>query len=107
GGQFDFSSVPSGSGIFVYLSGKSSSGMRVVWLDNSGKMQPLFPAPGPYLTPRLSPDGQRLALSAGGDIAVYDLQRGTMTKITFAGHCRFPVWTPDGKHIAYVFQGAG
>ena len=44
GGQFDFSR----SGTFVYLSGKSSSSAwPVVWLDSSGKTQPLLPAPRP------------------------------------------------------------
>jgi serine/threonine-protein kinase len=54
------------------------------------------------VTPRLSPDGSRLALSVAGDLFVHDLQRGTPTKLTFdAALNRQPVWTPDGQHIVY------
>jgi Tol biopolymer transport system component len=81
----------------------------VVWLDSSGKTQPLVAKPGLYFTPRVSPDGQRLALAVedgtGYDIWVYDLQRDSMTRLTFTGQdTRWPVWAPDGKHI--VFRSA-
>ena len=53
-------------------------------------------------TPRLSPDGNRLALAVAGDLYVHDLQRGTVTRLTFdAALNRHPVWTPDGQHIVY------
>jgi serine/threonine-protein kinase len=53
-------------------------------------------------TPRLSPDGNRLALAAAGDLFVHDLQRSTVTRLTFdAALNRQPVWTPDAQHIVY------
>jgi predicted Ser/Thr protein kinase len=103
GAQLDFSRT----GTLVYLSGKESSrSWPVVWMDSSGKTQPLLAKPGFYLTPRLSPDGQRLALAVGTnpgfDIWVYDLMRDSMTRISFTpGDNRWPVWTPDGKHIVF------
>jgi Tol biopolymer transport system component/predicted Ser/Thr protein kinase len=104
GGQYDVAR----NGTLVYLSGKSSSAhWPVAWLDSTGKMQPLLAAPGQYYTPRFSPDGKRLALAVGpsgsGDIQVYDLQRDTMTSLTFTQKNAFPVWTPDGTHIAFQF----
>ncbi|HLN01698.1 MAG TPA: protein kinase, partial [Bryobacteraceae bacterium] len=106
GGQFDFSAAPSGHGTLVYLEGKGAAqAWPVVWLDVSGKMQPLLATPGTYAFPRLSPDGRRLALtmitSSGSDIYVYELGRETMTRLTFGGHSQIAVWTPDGKHIAF------
>jgi Tol biopolymer transport system component len=44
---------------------------------------------------------------AGNDIQVYDLQRETMTPLTFTKTNFFPVWTPDGKHIAFESQSPG
>jgi len=103
GGQFDFSQ----NGTLVYLAGKpNNQGWIVSWLDSSGKTQPLLNRPGSYLTPRISPDGERVALSPTGtkgqDLYIYDWRRDTMTRLTFSetGNS-FPVWAPDGKHIAY------
>jgi serine/threonine-protein kinase len=96
----------------VYLAGKDAAQTwPLMWLDSSGKMQPLIATPGVYLLPRFSPDGRRLALaissSSGDDIYSYDLQRETMTRLTFGGHAQIPVWTPDGKHIAFQSSGSG
>jgi serine/threonine-protein kinase len=43
----------------------------------------------------------------GGDIQVYDWQRDTMTRLTFTQTNAFPVWTPDGKHVAFVSHSPG
>jgi len=112
GGQFDFSAAPSGHGTLVYLAGKGAAQTwPVVWLDASGKMQPLITTPGAYGLPRFSPDGRRLALSMNSssrtDIYVYDLGRETMTRLTFTGYAAVPVWTPDGKHMAFQSYASG
>ena len=102
GGQFDVSR----NGTFVYLGGKSSVTWPLVWLDSTGKTEPLLASPGAYYSPRLSPDGKRMAVSVSTNaIAVYDSQRDTMTPLTFKPQfTNYPVWTPDGKHI--VFEAA-
>jgi Tol biopolymer transport system component len=101
GGQFDVSR----NGTFVYLGGKSSAaGWPLLWLDSTGKTEPLLASPGAYYTPRLSPDGKRLAVSVSTTaIGVYDSQRDTMTPLTFKPQFSlYPVWTPDGKHIVFA-----
>jgi serine/threonine-protein kinase len=74
-------------------------------MNSAGKTEPLL-APGANWLPRLSPDGKRLALTTNNkDIEVYDWERDRMTKLTFAGPnqlSRYPVWTPDGKHIVFT-----
>lgn len=106
GGQFDFSR----NGRFVYLSGKAPAGTwTMAWLDSAGKTQPLLASPGIYYEPRFSPDGKRLAFSSGRtDIETYDWGRETRTRLTFATQAvnNCPVWTPDGKHLVFVSEGA-
>ncbi len=101
--QFDFSR----NGTLIYRSGGAAQGnlTTVQWLDASGKTQPLLAKPGTYQRPRLSPDGQRLALDDGEDIWVYETRRDTMTRLTFGGPNIIPVWSPDGRYIA--FDGPG
>ncbi len=108
--QLDVSPSP-GSGTLIYRSGGAAGNKlsTVQWLDPAGKTQPLLAKPGAYYTPRLAPDGRRLALAvregSNGDIWVYEPQRDTMTRLTFSGSNQNPTWTPDGRYI--VFEGAG
>jgi serine/threonine-protein kinase len=98
GGQFDFSST----GTFLYAAGKSAAQVsHVAWLDSSGKTQPLLATMGTYASPRLSPDGKMLAYIDGADLFVYDTERDTTSRLTFAGHAATSVWAPDGKHILF------
>jgi len=103
GGQFDFSAT----GTFVYIAGKSAGlGWQVAWLDTSGKVQPLPIASEPFSVLRLSPDGKKLTFVAGSsDVYVYDLERGTTTRLSFNGNAYSPVWAPDGRHIIFGSEG--
>jgi serine/threonine-protein kinase len=107
-GQFDFSRT----GIFVYLSRPAPRAWPIELLEESGKMEPLAAPAAEYDTPRFSPDGSGLAVSAnsgqGADIYVWDFGRGSMTRLTSnAGANLEPVWTPDGKHLVFYFPVAG
>src|SRR5271167_3137272 len=59
----------------------------------------------------MSPDSQRLAVevSEGSrtDIWLYDWQRDTMTRLTFTGNVNAPLWSPDGRYIAFRTVGEG
>jgi Tol biopolymer transport system component len=102
--QFDFSR----NGTLVYRSGGAAQGnlVTVQWLDAAGKTQPLLAKPGVYQRPRVSPDGQRLALDDASDIWVYEARRDTMTRLTFGGGTNLaPVWSPDGRYIAFNRTG--
>jgi Tol biopolymer transport system component len=57
-----------------------------------------------YTEVRISPDGQRAALSIlenSRDIWTYDFSRHTLTRVTFNDSNLSPVWTPDGKRLAF------
>jgi serine/threonine-protein kinase len=109
-GQLDISQAPAGHGTLIYLSGKNvGEAPPAVWLDSAGSKKPLWAAPpGPLLSPRLSPDGSRLAVSVNRNIWVYDPQRGSTLRLSFdPATDAYPVWTPDGKHIVYNSRAGG
>jgi Tol biopolymer transport system component len=79
---------------------------RLVWLDRTGKVLGSVGAPGRYSRPRLSPDGQRLAVEVrdpgGSDIWMHDLARGLATRFTFdPAEDRTAIWTPDGGSVFF------
>jgi len=101
----------SDNGNLVYVSG-SVRGQKnsLVWVDRGGAATP-FGEPGRgYSRPRLSPDGQQLAVAVGGaeatDIWTFNLERDVMTRLTFEGGTR-PLWMPDGSRIIYASNQRG
>ena len=97
GGQFSFS----GNGTMVYAAGKSAAqSTGFAWLDSSGAIRPLISEAGAN-SPHVSPDGQKLAFSSGGEIYIYDMERGTRTRLTIAGDAIAPIWAPDSRHIVF------
>jgi Tol biopolymer transport system component/predicted Ser/Thr protein kinase len=98
------------TGTLVYQSGGNAGGLVTVqWLDGAGKTQTLLPKPGSYSRPRLSPDGQQLALNvsegSNQDVWVYELERNQLRQLTFGLSTLLPMWSPDGRYI--VFQAPG
>ncbi len=103
GAQFAFSR----DGTLVYQRGEGLGlATPIHWMEREGKLQPLRAAPGVYNNIRFSPDGQRLALDIierkNRDVWVYEWGRDTLSRLTFdPGEDRNPVWTPDGRRIAF------
>jgi Tol biopolymer transport system component len=87
--------------------------VQLVWVDRSGQVQGKVGEPQPLSPfPALSPDGKRLAVGLmsppQSDIWIYDLIRGTRTRLTFGPEPeQWPVWSPAGDRIAYMTGGAG
>jgi hypothetical protein len=102
--QFDVSA----SGVLVYAPGDGKPpDYELVWVDRSGRVRPLNDLDRGYEDLHLSPDGRLVALTveeAGPESAAQvwlaDVERGTLTRATFEGLSRDPVWTPDGRFFA-------
>jgi len=104
----------SSTGTLVYLAGSASrtAPKQVVLADRAGREHILALAPKEYESPRVSPDGRRLALSTDGSeeaaVWVYDLsEEHAVRRLTFAGRSRLPIWSPDGKRLAFQSDRSG
>jgi eukaryotic-like serine/threonine-protein kinase len=74
-------------------------------VDRTGHEQPLTELRRDYEDLTLSPDGRFLAMTVRGDawnVWLYDLERGTLSRVTFDGDNRDPIWTVDSKRVVYV-----
>ena len=102
------------SGLLLYQGGPVVENSELVWYDRSGgRLQAAF-APGTYAGLRLSPDGQRCAMEVRDDqtgridIWLGDLTRAVTSRLTSSqGISDSPVWSPDGKRIAFASNRTG
>ncbi len=97
----------SDNGTLVYVPSTSTGGfnLTLVWVDRQGQATPLIEDRNVYNRPRLSPDGQRVAVGARSganpDIWIYDIGPGTRMRLTVEGNNFSPVWTPDGTRVTF------
>jgi serine/threonine-protein kinase len=100
--QFTFSQ----DGTLAYVAGNEAEARRKVALvDRDGKAQFLTPSEGAYEDLDVSPDGRRITMTIQGTawhVWIYDIPRGTLTRLTFENDNRDPFWSSDGKHVVYT-----
>jgi eukaryotic-like serine/threonine-protein kinase len=96
------------NGILALVAGGAGADQQLVWSNRAGKSEGTVGGPGIYFTPRLSPDGTKLAVamappgSPTRDIWVLDTAVHTEARLTFDQfHNWTPVWSPDGAKLAY------
>ena len=105
----------SNTGSLIYIPGPVSGafgGQSLALIDRSGATKPLGLSPAPYFSPRVSPDGKRVAFGTDDGkeaiVWIYDLS-GTspMRRLTFGGANRYPIWSADGQRVAFQSDREG
>jgi eukaryotic-like serine/threonine-protein kinase len=98
-------------GMLVYPP-QANSLTELRWRDRTGKQLGSLGAPGEYYTPRISPDGRRVAFSRrdgnNSDIWVANLDANSFTRLTFDPAIdENPVWSADGAAVTFANDASG
>ena len=97
-------------GTLVYTDAEKAD-RQLVWRSKTGEKLEAIGRPQAMSRPSLSPDGRQVVVMSRGreepSIWVYDIARGSRTRITFNPLGAFhPTWTPSGEQITYsAFRG--
>jgi serine/threonine-protein kinase len=96
----------------IVLQRAASSGSTLLRVDRSGRSSPLSTEVKRYRMPRVSPDGNRIAVQASGsgisadaEIWILDRRTGALSRFTTGGGNSDPIWSPDGSRIAWAGPG--
>ena len=101
-GAVHFSVAASGS--LVYVPSLTGDRRQLVFVGRDGREERLAAEPRAYVSPRISPDGSRVAMFTLPDLDVWILNvaRATLTRFTFdPDPDTFPLWTPDSSRIVF------
>jgi eukaryotic-like serine/threonine-protein kinase len=104
------------NGTLVYATEGVGVNTELTWMDRSGKSLGVLGEPEQFFRQSISPDGKRVAVSfkptaAREKIWIYEVDRGTRIPLLAdeSGPSLYmPIWSPDGKQVAYrSTQGQG
>ncbi|HEY3028159.1 MAG TPA: protein kinase [Pyrinomonadaceae bacterium] len=103
----------SDNGTLVYDPSGERENQQLTWFDRAGKQLETIGALGTFLSPRLSPDEKRVAVSrrdpktGNFDIYVIDIARGASSRLTSDSANVNVVWSPDGSRIVWATNRGG
>jgi eukaryotic-like serine/threonine-protein kinase len=110
------SALNGNSAVFVSPGGGLVSGLegphsQLTWIDRAGASHPITREARAFSAARLSPDGRRIAVLIGErskeDVWIYDIETGTLSRLTSSGTVTSFGWSHDGERIVYSAPGAG
>lgn len=99
------------TGLLLYLPDRvRRQDLQLLWVDRAGSAQPVRSGARGYWTPRISPDGARVAFGEQGeslDLWIEEFSGGALRRLTFGRSNFAPVWSPDGRRIVFSSDAHG
>jgi eukaryotic-like serine/threonine-protein kinase len=109
-GYADFAFSPAGALLYV-SGGPDRTKATLERVTRRGEASPILREPLPYSTPRISPDGRRIAFTVGDrdvDLWTYELGRESLTRFTDSPSWdSYPQWQPGQEWIAFSSMREG
>jgi serine/threonine-protein kinase len=102
------------SNIFVssggaLLTARGGTRSQLAWMTPDGATKVISKETRDFASPRLSPDGSRIAVTVGDQdksaIWIYDLATTTFSSLSTVEGAMSPSWTSDGKRVVYAGRG--
>ena len=83
--------------------------LQLTWIGRDGVWRPISREVRDFSTPRLSPDGRRIAVlvsdGSKSDVWIHDLATGTLSRLTTSESVTSVEWTKDGTRVVYSAAG--
>ena len=103
-GAAQFDVAASGSLVYVRDVADEPVANTLVWVDRSGREEPISLMPRPYINVRVSPEGDRIV--AASDVTVWVSDRGftRLSEIPLGPGVTggwWPLWSPNGRRVAF------
>lgn len=111
-GRSRFAAARDGTLIFVPPPA-AGGGNRLVWVDETGRSEPLDGIAARHQTPRIAPDGRRAAVAVvtdflRRDLWLIDLTSRERRQVTAeSGDNHSPLWSPDGASLTFASSRTG
>jgi eukaryotic-like serine/threonine-protein kinase len=93
------------------VTGRQTRRAHLMWIGRDGLTRRITPELRDFSSPRVSPDGRRIAVivsdASKSDVWIYDLDTGTLSRLTTAETVTSAEWTRDGTRVVYAAVGNG